>query len=192
MTGFEPRAIDEVFQLLDRPVWIITAAAGQRRGGLVATWVSQAALDAQRPVLLTAIAPTHFTAELILESRAFAAHLLAAEQIEHVWRFGLGSGRGHDKLAGIETVAGVSGSPILPGVLAWLDCRMIKHYDAGDRLFFWADVLAGRRTGRQAPLRENELLALASPEQKRQLKDNLLADIGLLRPLADAWRQRPG
>lgn len=192
MTAFDPQAIDDVFQLLDRPVWIITAAAGQRRGGLVATWVSQASLDAQRPVLLAAIAPTHFTAELIVESRAFAAHLLAREHVEHVWRFGLGSGRDHDKLAGYETITGTGGSPILPGVLAWLDCRVIKHYDAGDRLLIWADVLAGCRTGHETPLRERELLALASPEQKRRLKDNLLADIGLLRPLADAWRQRPG
>jgi hypothetical protein len=69
---------------------------------------------------------------------------------------------------------------------------VIKHYDAGDRLLIWADVLAGGRTGHETPLRERELLGLASPDQKRRLKDNLLADIGLLRPLADAWRQRPG
>jgi len=192
MTPVDPQAIDEVFQLLDRPVWIITAAAGPRRGGLVATWVSQASLDVGRSVLLAAIAPTHFTAELILESQAFAAHLLTREQIEHAWRFGLGSGRQRDKLSGIEVTTAETGSPILPDVLAWLDCRVIKHYDAGDRLLFWADVLAGRRTDGQPPLREHELLGLASPEQKRRLKDNLLSDIGLLRPLADAWRQRPG
>ncbi|HEY5311669.1 MAG TPA: flavin reductase family protein, partial [Pirellulales bacterium] len=167
------------------------AAAGRRRGGLVATWVSQASLDAGRPVVLAAIAPTHFTAELILESGAFAAHVLARQHIDHVWRFGLSSGRDHDKLSGVATTTATGGSPILPDVLAWLDCRVIKHYDAGDRLLFWADVLSGGRAGDQTPLREHELLALASPEQKLRLKDNLLADIGLLRPLADAWRQRP-
>jgi flavin reductase (DIM6/NTAB) family NADH-FMN oxidoreductase RutF len=190
MSEFNPQPTDDVFQLLDRPVWIVTAAAGPRRGGLVATWVNQASLDPRQPVLLAAIAPNHFTAELIRERQAFAAHLLAPSQVDYAWRFGLGSGRSHDKLAGIEASTAATGSPILPGVLAWLDCRVIKTYDAGDRLFFWADVLAGRRSAGPSPLGERELLSLATAEQKRQLKDNLLSDTSLLRPLADAWRQR--
>lgn len=188
--AIDTRSIDDVFQRVDRPIWIVTSAAGSRRGGLAATWISQASLDTSRPVLLAALAPTHFTTKLIRESGAFAAHLLAAEHVEHVWRFGLSSGRDHDKFSGIAPSAAITGAPILPGVLAWLDCRVVRHVDAGDRLLFWADVVAGQSIGDQPPLREQEMIALASPEQLRQLKAGKAADIELLRPLADKWRRQ--
>lgn len=190
MTVFDPQTVEGVFRLVERPVWIVTAAAGARRGGLVATWVYKASLDEQRPVLLAALAPNHFTTELVLASRALAAHLLAPQQIDYAWRFGLSSGRDRDKFAGLGPTAASTGSPILPGVLAWLDCRVVKHYDAGDRLLFWADVLAGEHHGDEQALTEQQLLSLATAEQKQTLKANLVADIELLRPLGDAWRQR--
>src|SRR4051812_18349024 len=56
-------------RLVDREVWIVTAAVGERRGGLVATWVAQASLDDTRPVMAIALATNHYTAELVAESR---------------------------------------------------------------------------------------------------------------------------
>src|SRR4051812_46844621 len=106
-------SIDAALRLLDREVWIVTAAAGQRLGGLVATWVMQASLDPQAPLLVAALAPNHYTTELIEASGAFAAHLITREHIEHVWRFALGSGRTVDKLAGVATRTMVTGAPVL-------------------------------------------------------------------------------
>src|SRR5438132_216552 len=56
--------IDSALRLVDRELWIITASDGPRRGGLVATWVSVASIDRQRPVLLACLAPNRFTTEL--------------------------------------------------------------------------------------------------------------------------------
>src|SRR6476620_897039 len=93
--------IDAALRLLDREIWIITAADGDRRGGLVATWVMPASIDPQRPALLAAIGANHFTADLVLASRAFAAHLLRPDQVELAWNFARDSGRSRDKLAGL-------------------------------------------------------------------------------------------
>lgn len=185
-------AIDEVFRLVNREVWIVTSADGEanrpRRGGLLATWVAQASLDPAQPLLIAAIAKNHFTAELIGASGSFAAHLISAEQIELAWRFGIGSGRDRDKLAELSTRSAVTGAPVLDDCLAWLDCRVLTTYDAGDRLFFWADVVDGGRTGDGEPLCEQELFAAADASQLAQLRENLLADLRIQKPLLAAWR----
>ncbi len=168
MSEADYSAIDRILRLVDRPLWIVTAAAGPRRGGLAATWVAQVSLDPRKPTVMVALAPHHHTTELVLASRAFALHLISIEQIDHVWRFGLGSGRTHDKLAGVENTTAETGSPILADCLAWLDCRTFTHYDAGDRLLFWADVAQAAQCHPGVPLTEQTMLAAASAEQKKR------------------------
>ncbi len=53
--------IEQVFGLIDREIWIVTAAAGGKRGGLVATWVSQASIDKHTPTVVVGIAANHYT-----------------------------------------------------------------------------------------------------------------------------------
>jgi flavin reductase (DIM6/NTAB) family NADH-FMN oxidoreductase RutF len=73
-TSTDLAQIDAALRLIDREIWIVTAADGNRRSGLMATWVSAASIDCERPVLLTGIGPNHFTAELVQASKADAAH----------------------------------------------------------------------------------------------------------------------
>jgi flavin reductase (DIM6/NTAB) family NADH-FMN oxidoreductase RutF len=183
--------IDRVLRLIDREVWVITAATPQRRGGLVATWVSAASIDPARPLLLAGLAPNHFTTELVRESKAFAAHLLRADQFELAWNFARDSGHERDKLTGLAVKGGTTGSPILADCLAWCECQVFARYDAGDRLFFWADVMGGGSDADapQGPLRERGLFAELSAEQRRQLIANREADMAALRPLQEQWRR---
>jgi len=182
--------IDAALRLLDREIWIITAADGDRRGGLVATWVSSASIDRQRPMLLAGIGPNHFTAELVQASRVFGAHLLRTDQTQLAWNFARDSGRSRDKLAGLAVERPQSGSPILADCLAWFDCRVFARYDAGDRLFFWADIVAGGFCSpiAAAPLREQQFLQSLTKEQRQQLIDQRDADAAFYRPLHEKWR----
>ncbi len=188
------RAIDAALRLIDREVWVVTAAASERRGGLVATWVSAASIDRERPVLMAGIAPNHFTAELIDASGAFAAHLLRANQIDLAWKFANGSGRTRDKFAGLPANDS-AGPPVLADCLAWFDCRVFARHDAGDRLFYWADVVAGQvvkmagtENAAPIPLREHAFLRGLSDEQRRQLAADREADVAVQRPLLERWR----
>src|SRR5438132_18510 len=104
-------AASTLFAWLDRELWLVTAQAGPRRGGLIATFVCQASIVPDLPRMLLGVAKTHHTWELIEASEAFALHLLGEDQLDLVWRFGLDSGRGHDKLAGLECRKGATGSP---------------------------------------------------------------------------------
>jgi flavin reductase (DIM6/NTAB) family NADH-FMN oxidoreductase RutF len=180
--------IDSVLRLLDREVWVVTAASGQRRGGLVAPWVAPASIDRERPVLLAAIAPNHFTAELILASRAFAAHLLRPDQAALAWNFADGSGRDRDKLASLTSRSTPAGAPLLDDCLAWCDCRVFARYDAGDRWFFWADVIAAEQHGTGPPLREQGLLSSLTDDERRRLIADRQADVAAGRALHDRWR----
>jgi flavin reductase (DIM6/NTAB) family NADH-FMN oxidoreductase RutF len=181
--------IDSALKLLDREIWIITAADGQRRGGLVATWVVPASLDRERPVLMIGIAPNHFTAELVLNSRAFAAHLLRPDQSELAWNFANGSSRNRDKLAGLAVEQRQTGAPILADCLAWFDCQVSVRYDAGDRLLFWGDIVAGTlRVPSAACLREHEFIRNLTDEQRQALAAERAADAAINRPLQERWR----
>jgi flavin reductase (DIM6/NTAB) family NADH-FMN oxidoreductase RutF len=108
--------------------------------------------------------------------------------------FALGSGRDRDKLAGlalqdpIATGDRQSQPPVLADCLAWLACRVYARMASGDRIYFWADVVAGNVLGREQPLGEQALMAAASAEQRQLLRENLAEDQALLRPLQEQWR----
>src|SRR5262245_5765886 len=104
--------IDAALRHLDRELWVVTSASGARRGGLLATWVSIASIDRQRPVLVAGLSANHFTTELVQASSSFAAHLLRPEQIDLAWNFARDSGRSRDKFAGLEVQSNETGSPI--------------------------------------------------------------------------------
>lgn len=184
----EQARIDSVAKLIDREVWIVTSAHGDRRGGLCATWVSMASIDPQRPVVVVGLAPNHYTAELVDHSGVLGLHLCRPSQAELALNFALGSGRDRDKFAGLNVHASDSGAPLLADCLAWLDCRVFARYDGGDRLYYWADVLRGERLADAQPLREQSLIAAASDEQKRLLLANRQEDAAVHRPLYEAWR----
>jgi flavin reductase (DIM6/NTAB) family NADH-FMN oxidoreductase RutF len=187
-----PSEIDTLLRLVDREVWIVTAAAGGKRGGLTATWVVQASTNRERPVILAGLAPNHFTAQLVEEGQAFVAHLLAETQTDLAWNFAKDSGRGRDKLAGLETTNSPAGCPILPDCLAWFDCRVIAQYYAGDRLFYWADVVAAERRGTANPLREQAFIRSLTDDQRKQLAAQREADVQIQRPHGESWRAKCG
>ena len=185
-----PAEIDALLRLVDREVWIITAAAGGKRGGLTAIWVAQASIDRERPVILAGLAPNHFTANLVEESGAFVAHLLAESQADLAWNFARDSGQDRDKLAAQSTAMTAVGGPTLAGCLAWFDCRVFARYDAGDRWLYWADVVAAEKGSQGQPLREQAFIRSLSDEQRKVLAAGREADVKAQGALAGEWRAK--
>ena len=189
MTDFA--AVADVLAQPDPPVWLVTAQAGGRRGGLVATFASSASIVTDRPRVLVGLAKQHHTWELVDASRAFVLHLLAADQLDLVWRFGLQSGRDVDKLAGLA-VEQTGGGPRVCDAPAWLDCRVEASLDTGDRTVHVAAVRAGRRERAAELLTLRRVVQAAPPERLRALKDALARDAAVDAGLIDAWRARGG
>ena len=80
---------------------------------------------------------------MIMTSGVFAINVLGPDNIELGKHFGLKSGRKTDKFAGIEYSTRATGSPILPGCIAWIDCKVVGSHDAGDHTLFIGQALDG-------------------------------------------------
>jgi len=178
-----------LFARTDRELWLLTAAAGGRRGGLIATFVSQASIVPDLPRVVVGLAKQHHTWQLVEASGAFALHLLSEEHLHWVWRFGLQSGRDFDKLASLPVRTGETGSPILIDTLGWLDCRVEARLDTGDRTVYLAEVVRAELLRDEPPLTTRRVLEVAPPARLRELKDQMARDIGIDGAAIRAWRE---
>jgi flavin reductase (DIM6/NTAB) family NADH-FMN oxidoreductase RutF len=178
--------IAEVLGKLDSEVFVLTAADGNRRNGQIVCWVLPATIVPQVPRVMVGIGRLTYTRELIEASRRFALNLLGKDQWKWVPHFGFRSGRDTDKLAGIPIDrGGATGSPLLPGIVGYVEAEVTSVLDGGAHLFYLADVVAGQLVADREPLRLSQLPALLSPEDlstmMRLLEQDRVRDLGLLR-----------
>ena len=165
-------------RLIDREIWLVTATCAGQRGGLIATFVSQASIVPDLPRMIVGIAKQHHTHGLIEASRGFTLHLLDESHVEWVWRFGLQSGHAADKFAGM---------PALDPV-AWMQCKVETSLDTGDRTIYLAEVLDAKLAKSTPPLTLKRLLQLAPPERLRELRDGMTRDAEIDADAIRAWR----
>jgi flavin reductase (DIM6/NTAB) family NADH-FMN oxidoreductase RutF len=185
-------AASTLFAWVDRELWLVTAQAGGRRGGLIATFVNQASIVPELPRVVVGLAKQHQTWGLVEASGAFALHLIGEQHLDWVWRFGLESGRDADKFRGLAPHAEATGSPLLDDAVGWLDCRVEARLDTGDRTLYLAEVVQGRVTHFGPPLTFKRLLELAPPDRLAELKRQLHADSYADAEAILAWRQQRG
>jgi flavin reductase (DIM6/NTAB) family NADH-FMN oxidoreductase RutF len=182
-------AASTLFAWLDREIWLVTAQANARRGGLIATFVSQASIVSDLPRMLVGVSRQHFTWELIEQSNAFALHLLGERHLDWVWHFGLESGRGRDKLQGLRVRQESTGSPVLEDAIGWLDCRVEGRLESGDRTIYLAEVVQGGVTHFAPPLTLQRLLHLGPAAQLAEMKRQLHHDSELDAEVIEQWRR---
>lgn len=68
----------------------------------------------------------------------FCVNVLASDQQDLCRRF---SAKGGDKFAGVAHRLSANGSPVLDGVVAWIDCMLGNVYEAGDHFIVLGRVL---------------------------------------------------
>lgn len=179
-----------VFRQPDPAVWLVTSRAGSRRGGLVATFVSQASIVPALPRVLIGLSARHHTRELVEEGGVFALHLLGEEHVPWVWKFGLESGRDVDKLEGLPAKDGATGCPILEGVPGWLDCRVETRLETGGHTVYLGEVVdASVAEADRRPLTIHRLLELAPTDKVDRLRGLIERDSAREAEAIEAWRQ---
>jgi len=142
------------------PLLAITTSHGNRTNGQIAISGLSASLLPDAPRILVELWKANLTHDMVLASRVFAAHLLPASpqaldaSLALVHTLGMRSGRDGDKMAGVPTRLGVTGSPILLDALTYVEAQVIATLDAEEMTVFLADVVAGER------LREGEALTM--------------------------------
>ncbi len=125
------------------PVVAITSSWQGKVNAQIAVTVITASIVHDVPRLIVGIWKGNFTHEFIINSRAFAVHLLNKGQLQLVRDFGFYTGREREKLKKIPYKLGVTGSPILEEAHSYADCRVINAMDGGDMTGFLVDVVDG-------------------------------------------------
>jgi len=74
----------------------------------------------------------------IHESGSFCVNVLASDQLDVCRAF---ASRGGDKYQSIDWTPGPTGSPVIDGVVAWIDCTIERVDEAGDHWFVLGRVV---------------------------------------------------
>jgi len=131
-------------------VTIVTASHnGERHGMTVSSFTSISLNPALISISLQAPSRTY---ELVTQSGAFGLTILSEDQQELSELFAGRSTDLADRFTGLETDTLITGSPLIKGGLAWLDCRVVHEYDGGMNALFIGEVVAARGTGEGTPL----------------------------------------
>jgi flavin reductase (DIM6/NTAB) family NADH-FMN oxidoreductase RutF len=140
--ALDPDALRAAMRAWTAGVTVVTAAhEGARHGMTVNSFTSVALEPAWVTVSLRQATRTH---ALVEKARAFGVTVLssAQKQVSEVF-----SGKvldREDRFQGLETAVLVTGSPLIRGGLAWLDCRVVQAITAGENTLFIGEVLAAR------------------------------------------------
>ena len=147
-------------------VTVVTARRGHERFGLTAT--SFASVSLEPPLVLVCVAKSLQAHAVIEETGAFAVNLLGEHQLDVGLRFAGLRPEFVDRFAGLASATGITGSPLLEGSLAALDCRLHASHPGGDHTIFVGEVLHAIFSKEGSPLLYHRRLwhrleALASP-----------------------------
>ncbi len=111
-------------------VTIITSSASGGPVGFTASSVASLSLD---PLLLmVGVSQDSETLEAIRGSGAFGVNILRRDQVALAARFA--SSKRHDRFRDVGSEVMATGSPLLQGSLAWIDCALHAEVPAGDHV----------------------------------------------------------
>jgi 3-hydroxy-9,10-secoandrosta-1,3,5(10)-triene-9,17-dione monooxygenase reductase component len=118
----------------------VTVVTGTRDGvplGLAANAFSSVSLDP--PLILVCISATSETWPAIRKSGGFGVNVLGEHQEEMSRRFGR---KDVDRFESVTWETALTGSPLFPDALAWIDCVIDAEHAAGDHIVVIGRVVA--------------------------------------------------
>jgi len=109
--------------------------AGAPHGLTVNSFTS---VSLEPPLVLVCIAHAAVTVESFRTAKYFGVNILASDQRELSDHF---ARKGHNRFANLEWSTGETGVPLLPGVLAAIECEVHSTVRAGDHDIFLGEVV---------------------------------------------------
>lgn len=119
-------------------VTIVTTVFQGETIGITAS--SFSSLSLEPPLVLVSLGKQLFTHQVIADSGKFAVNILALDQLDRGMIFAGMKPEIDDRFAGFKTDTAVTGCPIFPDALAWVDCTVWEMYDGGDHTIFVGEV----------------------------------------------------
>ncbi len=146
----DPDALRQAMRQWATGVAIVTATYnGSTHGMTVSSFTS---VSLTPPQVLISLAQNTRTHALVRGSRQFGVSILGAGQDEISDRFAGRIPDEQDRLAGLETLTLVTGTPLLKDSIAQFDCRIIATFTSGTHTLFIGEVLAAQSREDAKPL----------------------------------------
>ena len=130
-------------------VTVVTTRNGDTLHGLTVS--SFCSVSLEPPLILVCIDKKASSHPVLQTSKRFAVNFLTAAQQDISNRFADPRRSPEERFQGLAVRTAVTQSPILPDVLAYLDCEVYAEYDGGDHTIFVGKVVAGE-VGEGTPL----------------------------------------
>jgi flavin reductase (DIM6/NTAB) family NADH-FMN oxidoreductase RutF len=132
----EPAQMREVLGHFASGVTVVTALTGDGPIGFTCQSFSSLSLDP--PLVVFAPGRSSTTWPRLRDLGRFCINVLAEGQDDVSQNF---AHSGADKFAGVRWTTSAHGSPVLDGVVAWIDAALWAEYDGGDHTVVAARVL---------------------------------------------------
>jgi flavin reductase (DIM6/NTAB) family NADH-FMN oxidoreductase RutF len=125
----EPDRFRRVLGQVPTPITVVTACTPHGPAGLsIGSFVS---ISLQPPLVGIFVAEQSTSWPLIAAVGSFTINVLGYDQQELCPRFATSGG---DKFHGLQWRPSPGGHPLLSGVAAWLDCRLVEERKIGDHV----------------------------------------------------------
>ena len=136
--GFDGDELRRVMRHWATGVTIVTTRHNGQPHAMTANAVTSLSLDP--PLILVAVDRQNTMHGMLKLSECFAVNVLRADQEDLSNRFATPGAKEYDDL---ELVTAETGSPILSGSLAFVDCRVTDVLPGGDHDIFVGRIVAG-------------------------------------------------
>ena len=130
-------------------VTVVTTQADDGPNGITVSSFTSVSLNP--PLILVSIAKGANPHDLYRKARGFAVNLLADDQEWVSDRFA-GRTAASDMFEGLKFKLGVTGSPIIEGSCAVIECKTWRVYEGGDHSIIIGEVVAAQALSNKRPL----------------------------------------
>lgn len=146
----EPEQLRLTLRLWASGVCLVTSHdRGQPHGMTVSSFTP---ISLSPPLVAVCLENTTRTNRLVHQSGVFAVSILHEAQADLADRFAGRIPDGADRFHDVSYTTAKTGSPIVDGCLAYLDCRLAASHPAGTHTLFLGEVLAAGRRPDGPPL----------------------------------------
>lgn len=112
---------------------------GKEHGMTVSSFTS---VSLDPPLITISLTKDSRTLEMITGSRSFGVTILSSEQTGISSIFAGQIGDDEDRFAGLETKRLISGTPMITGGIAYLDCNVFEIYEFASNSLIIGEVIA--------------------------------------------------
>ncbi|MDA4126917.1 MAG: flavin reductase family protein [Thaumarchaeota archaeon] len=142
-------ALKQAMRVYAQGVTVMTIRTEEGPKGITVSSFISVSLDP--PLVLVSIAKTSQLHDLLKAAEAFAVNFLAEDQKSVSDRFA-GRTQARDKFDGLKFSQGVTGSPVIEGVRAAIECKSWRAYEGGDHSILVGEVVAAKTFNSKRPL----------------------------------------